>query len=195
MENINLKSELKELYTASSKVPSIIEIPTMNYIKLDGMGTPKDKEFQYAAETLYPIAYTLKFMVRQSLNLDFKVMPMEVLWRIDREKKKFFWTMMVMQPECITGELFETACKRVQEKFSPKLLDEARFEDLTEGICVQMMHRGAYEQMNDTLNKMLEYINQKGYTSERDTHDIYLNNVKKTRQENLKTIMRLRVYK
>ncbi len=195
MQKIDMKAQLKTIYSALSRRPTIIEVPEMNYLKIDGRGNPSQAEFQEAAQTLFPIAYTLKFMVREKLDIDFKVMPMEVIWNIDRENKEYFWTMMLMQPGYITNDLFITACHRVREKHNPKLLDKARFDSFSEGLCAQIMHKGSYENMNSTLEKMLMFINQEGYTSNRDTHDIYLNNVTKTKHENLKTIMRLKIWR
>ncbi len=192
MDKINIKKELINLYNASAKSPSIVEVPKMAFLKIDGVGSPKEKGFQDAASTLYPIAYTLKFMVREVNNIDYGVLPMEILWKINRENKgDFKWTMMLMQPEYITRELYERACDIVGVKFDLPLLTSVRFESYTEGLCAQMMHKGHYTQMNNTLEKMLTFIKEQGYTSERDTHDIYLNDVRKTKTENLKTIMRL----
>ncbi len=195
MQKIDMKAQLKTIYSTSARRPTIIEVPEMNYLKIDGSGNPSQTEFQKAAQTLFPIAYTLKFMVREKLDMDFKVMPMEVIWNIDRGNKEYFWTMMLMQPDCITADLFITACHWVKEKHNPKLLDKVRFESLCEGLCAQIMHKGSYQEMNSTLEKMLLFINQEGYTSNRDTHDIYLNNVTKTKQENLKAIMRLKIWR
>ncbi len=195
MQKIDLKAQLKTIYSASSRRPAIVEVPEMNYLKIDGRGNPSQTEFQEAAQTLFPVAYTLKFMVREKLDIDFKVMPMEVIWNIDRENKEYYWTMMLMQPGCITNDLFITACHLVKQKHNPKSLDKVGFESLSEGLCAQIVHKGSYENMNSTLEKMLMFINQEGYKSNRDTHDIYLNNVTKTKQENLKTIMRLKIWR
>lgn len=194
MEKINLKKELNNLYNASSKSPSFVEVPEMLFLKIDGSGSPEEIGFQKAAETLYPIAYTLKFMVRSALNVDYGVLPMEVLWNVNREKTGGFkWTMMLMQPHYITKKLFEMARDKANNKYDLPLLDKVRFESFKEALCVQMMHKGAYENMNHTLKYMLDFIAEQGYASKQDTHDIYLNDIRKTKPENLKTIMRLPV--
>lgn len=194
MVKIDFKKELKDLYNASTKIPSIIEVPRLQYIKIDGHGLPTEEGFQNAAGTLYPIAYTIKFLVREIHEIDYGVLPMEVIWHVNREKKgDFHWTMMLMQPQFITNEIFEQACDKVRSKFDIPLMNEVRFESDEEGVCVQVLHKGDYKQMNNTLDIMLEYITGKGYISGRDTHDIYLNDIRKTKTENLKTIMRLSV--
>jgi hypothetical protein len=194
MDKIDFKKELKSLYNASAKAPSLVEVPEMNYLMVSGKGTPSDQDFEDAANTIYPLAYTLKFMVRETLNIDYGVMPMELVWEVNREKKgDFHFTMMIMQPQYITKDLFESAYEKVRNKFNPPLLEKVRFEGLSEGLCIQMMHKGDYNKMNTTLEKMLQFVSEQGYTSNRDTHDIYLNNALKTKKENLKTIMRLMV--
>jgi len=196
MEKINFKKELSNLYSASVKKPELIKVPKMNFLMVEGFGTPRENEFQNAAKTLYPLAYTLKFMIREIKDIDYGVLPMEVIWTLNRKKKgDFKWVMMLMQPKYITQKLYEEAYERVKIKFDPPLIKKVRFESFDEGLCVQVMHKGAYEKMNDTLENMLTFIKEHGYTSERDTHDIYLNDVRKTRPENLKTIMRLPVKK
>lgn len=168
----------------------------MYYLKFDGEGSPKEQGLQDAANTLYPIAYTLKFMVRKACDIDYGVMPMEVQWHVNREKKgNFTWTMMLMQPKYITKDLYEEACEKVRVKYDLPFLHQVRYEKVAGGLSVQMKHQGDYNLMNNTLDKMLTFVKEQGYTSERDTHDIYLNNVLKTKTENLKTIMRLQVKK
>lgn len=196
MDKINFKKDLGYLYNASSRTPSIVQVPEMYYLKIEGEGSPEGQGFQHAAGTLYPIAYTLKYMIRENLNIDFGVMPMEVQWNVNRERKgEFTWTMMLMQPHYIAKKLFEEACDRVAVKYNVPYLSKVRYENLAEGLCVQMMHKGDYNLMNHTLEIMIDYIKEQGYTSSRDTHDIYLNNVLKTKTENLKTIMRLPIFK
>jgi hypothetical protein len=81
--------------------------------------------------------------------VDYHVMPMEVQWRVNREAKEFNWTMMLMQPEYVTTELVEEARQKVLDKVEPSLLEQVRFESVTEGMCVQFLHVGAYEGMDD----------------------------------------------
>ena len=196
MEKINFKKELKNLYSASTKKPVIVKVPKMNFLMVEGFGNPMENEFQDAAKTLYPLAYTLKFMIRKIKNIDYGVLPMEVCWTLNRKNKNDFkWIMMLMQPKYVIQKLYEEAYERVKIKFDPPLIKKVRFESFDEGLCVQVMHKGAYEKMNDTLEDMLSFIKSQGLTSERDTHDIYLNDVRKTKPENLKTIMRLPVKK
>ena len=129
-------------------------------------------------------------MVREQQGIDYRVMPMEVRWFVNREKKQFKWTMMLMQPEMVTDELYAEALERVKAKAVPPSLAKLRFESYHEGLCVQILHKGPYPKMDDTFEEMMAFIKAQGYTSERKSHDIYLNSILRTKPENLKTIIR-----
>ena len=192
MFKIDHRKTLSHFYYPSSKLPTILEVPPMNFLMVDGRGKPDGKQFPQAASVLYPLAYTLKWMVRLGNDIDFHVMPMEVLWKVDREKKEFAWTMMLMQPEYVTAELVAEARQKAQSKVEAALLEKVRFEAYAEGVCVQFLHAGPYEGMDAALEKMLIVASAQGYTVPvRNTHDIYLNDVRKTKPANLKTVMRL----
>jgi len=191
---IDHRKEMKEYYNPSKGKVTIIEVPALNYLSLMGKGHPNEPFFQEAAETLYPLAYTLKFMVRKSNLIDFHVMPMEVVWTLIRNQKtQFKWNMMLMQPEFITPDLITSAMKTVQEKFELPQLSNVQFTSIREGKCVQMLHCGPYDKMNDTLSIMKTFAEEKGFRIMPDTHDIYLNDVRKTRPENIKAIMRAKI--
>lgn len=194
MLKIDHRKTLKHLYHPSSKTPMIVNVPSMNFLMLDGRGKPTGSDFQKAPGALYPLAYVLKFMVRADCDIDFHVMPMEVCWRVNREKKEFAWTMMLMQPEQVTKELVEKARQKALPKVEATLLEQVRFESYAEGMCVQFLHTGPYEGMDDALEKMLTVAEAHGYVvPTRNSHDIYLNDVRKTKAENLKAVMRLPV--
>ena len=166
----------------------------MNFLMMDGRGKPSGGGFQEAASTLYPLAYTLKFMIRAACDIDYHVMPMEVRWRVNREKKEFAWTMMLMQPEYVTAQLVDEARQKVLPKVEAVLLERVRFESFAEGVCVQFLHIGPYEGMDAALDKMLAVAEVEGYVVPvRNAHDIYLNDARKTKPENLKSVMRLPV--
>ena len=194
MFKIDHRKTLKHLYRPSSKTPALVNVPSMNFLMVDGRRKPDGKQFPRAAGVLYPLAYTLKWMVRLESDIDFHVMPMEVVWKVNREKKEFAWTMMLMQPEYVTSELVAEARRKVKSKVEADWLEKVRFEQYTEGTCVQFLHIGPYEGMDATLDKMLAVATGQGYVAPvRNTHDIYLNDVRKTNPPNLKAIMRLTV--
>ncbi|MBA3073676.1 MAG: hypothetical protein FP831_08780 [Anaerolineae bacterium] len=196
MIKIDHRKTLKHLYHPSSNSPSIVDVPAMNYLMVDGQGKPDGLQFQQAAGVLYPLAYTLKWMVRLASDIDYHVMPMEVLWVVNREKKEFFFTMMLMQPEYVTVDLVAHARLKVQNKVDAQQLANVRFDSHADGICVQYLHVGAYEKMNASGKLMEDYAEQQGYAIPvHCSHDIYLNDVRKTKPENLKSIMRYQAVK
>jgi len=153
-------------------------------------------QFQLAAQVLYPLAYTLKWMVGLVSDIDFHVMPMEVLWKVNREKNEFSFTMMLMQPEYITAEMVAEARVKVQSKVDADQIAKVRFEPNIEGTCVQFIHIGAYEGMDASGKVMEAFAEENGYNIPvHCSHDIYLNDVRKTRPENLQSIMRYQVVK
>lgn len=194
MFKIDHRKVLKHLYHPSHKTPVLVDVPPMNFLMLDGYGRPSGKCFQQAAGTLYPLAYALKFMTRAACDVDYHVMPLEVRWMVNREKKEFAWTMMLMQPEYITIERVAEAREKVQAKVDEAWLDQMRFESFVEGLCVQFLHIGPYENMDTALERMLAFADVQGYiVPARNAHDIYLNDVRKTKSGNLKSVMRLSV--
>jgi hypothetical protein len=194
MLKIDHRHTLKHLYHPSSKTPIILDVPEMNFLMLDGRGKPDGEQFPQAASVLFPLAYSLKWMVRLGSDIDFHVMPMEVLWKVNRQKKEFSWTMMLMQPEYVTPELVAAACQKLQSKVDGDLLAQVRFEQFSEGMCVQFTHIGPYEGMDASADRMESFANEHGYRIPlRNSHDIYLNDVRKTGPVNLKTVIRLPV--
>jgi hypothetical protein len=194
MLKIDHRKTLKHLYSPSRTAPTLVEVPPMNFLMLDGRGKPSGREFQQAASTLYPLAYTIKFMVRAACGVDYHVMPMEVRWRVNRQKRDFAWTMMLMQPEYVSLEFVEEARQKVIPKVEAGMPERVHFELFAEGLCVQLRHVGPYEGMDAALDRMITAAGQQGYTAaSRDAHDIYLNDVRKTKPENLQAVMRLPV--
>jgi hypothetical protein len=196
MQKIDHRKTLKHLYHPSSARPSVVDVPSMNFLMIDGRGKPDGSGFQQAAQALFPLAYMLKFkVVRPRLDVDFHVMPMEVRWNVDRQAKSFAWTMMLMQPDFVSRDMFLEAADRLRvEQEPPAQLAAVRFEKFTEGLCVQLMHTGPYPGMDANLDKMIAFAEANGYAiPERKVHDIYLNDVRKTKPENLKAVMRLPV--
>jgi hypothetical protein len=194
MLKIDHRKTLKHLYNPSRKKPVLVDVPPLKFLTLDGRGKPDGLEFQQAASTLFPLAYTLKFMLRSACNVDFHVMPMEVRWRVNREKKDFAWTMMLMQPEYVTPEWVAKARQQVSHKVDTAMLDQVRFVTFAEGMCVQFLHVGPYTGMDSALESMCTVAERERYTiPARNAHDIYLNDVRKTKPENLKAVMRLQI--
>lgn len=135
MDKIDLKKELKNLYNPSSKEVSFVDVPDMNFLMIDGEGSPKSKQYMDAIQTLYPLAYTLKFMVKKTKGVDYGVMPLESLWWMNdmtrfsvERKEEWKWTAMIMQPNYVTAEDVEAAIAVVREKKGLVALEKLRFE-------------------------------------------------------------------
>lgn len=197
MKVIELSDDLKTLYSSTKKQPFIVDVPKLNFLMFDGKGHPAEKDFQLACEALFTISYLIKFEVaRKKLNVDYKVSPMEIIWNLEKYKDKisYSWTMMIMQPDIIKEEMIEDAIQISILKQKNIEHDRLYFKESDECKCVQAFHLGEYNKMNDTLEKMILLAKNNSLDYEQYTHDIYLNDSRKTRTENLKTIMRIKVY-
>jgi hypothetical protein len=200
---IDLKKEWKHLYNPSNKEPVIVDVPSMNFLMLDGHGDPNTSQtFQDAMSTLYPLAYGLKFAVKKTQEIDYKVMPPEGLWWVpdmaefspDR-KDDWLWTLMIMQPVYVTSQLVEEIRAQVVKKKNPPLIDEVRFEPYYEGAAVQLMHIGPYADEAPNITRMHAFAKEHGYQLTGKHHEIYLSDVNRTAPERLKTILRQPIQK
>jgi len=197
MEKIDLKKELKQLYNPSTKEVTIINVPDMNFLMVDGEGAPASPEYVASLEALYPVAYALKFKVKKDKGIDYGVMPLEGLWwmedmakfSVDR-KDEWKWTNMIMQPKYVTEADFKTAIQQVRKKKSPTALDKVRFECYHEGKAAQIMHLGPYSTEGFNVQKIHEAIKAAGYQLSGKHHEIYLGDPRRTAPEKLKTVLR-----
>ena len=199
MKKINFKKELKHLYNVSPKEVVEVDVPAMNFLMIDGKGDPNTaKEYQDAIEALYPVSYTLKFMIKKGEKaIDYGVMPLEGLWWVDdmsrftiEDKSDWKWTSMIMQPEYVTKDLFQEALKQVEKKKNPPALSKIRFEEYNEGKSAQIMHIGSFAEEGLTAEKIHNFIKEKGYELRGKHHEIYLSDFRKVAPEKMKTIIR-----
>lgn len=201
MIKIDYKKELKELYQAKVDKPVVVNVPSMNFLMIDGKGDPNtSQEYIDAIETLYPVAYTIKFMCKKELQKDFGVMPLEGLWWAEdmssfstTDKSDWLWTAMIMQPEVVTKDVYDRALKQVAEKKNPKSLSKLRFEAYNEGRSAQVMYVGSYADEGPTIQKLHEFITKQGGKLDENNkhhHEIYLGDPRRTEPSKLKTIIR-----
>ena len=198
MEKINYKKKLQHLYKPSVKEVEIVEVPQMNYLMIDGDGGPNHPTFQNAIEVLFPLSYTLKFMIKKSdIGIDYGVLPLEGLWWADdmssfiKDKKDDWkWTLMIMQPELITNEMAVEAVNQVRVKKNPTSLPLVRFESINEGKIAQIMHIGPFSEEGPTVQKLHSFIEDSGKKIIGKHHEVYLSDIRRAAPEKWKTIIR-----
>lgn len=201
----DFKKEYKELYQPKSK-PQIVEVPLMNYIAVRGTGDPNEDDgaYQQAISVLYAVAYTLKMSYKTDYKIagffEYVVPPLEGFWWQDdvdgvnyADKSGFHWISVIRLPDFVTKSDFDWAVETAAKK---KKLDcsSAEFLTIEEGLCVQMMHVGSYDDEPASVALMDDYLTENGYvndlTAERLHHEIYLSDPRKTAPEKRKTVLR-----
>ncbi len=201
MDKVDYKKELKQFYAAKVGKPVVVQVPKMNFIMIDGKGDPNTSQ-QYidAIQTLYPVAYTIKFTSKNKYGKDFGVMPLEGLWWTENmadfstdDKSNWLWTAMIMQPNDVSEELYKQAVEQVRLKQAPKAIDKIRFESYDEGRAAQVLHVGPYADEGPTIQHLHQFIREQGGVLEESNkhhHEIYLGDPRRTAPEKLKTIIR-----
>lgn len=207
MEKLDYKKEYKDLYQPK-KVPSIIEVPEMVFITVEGEGNPNTcPEYKTALEILYGLSFTIKMSKMNNMQpegyFEYTVPPLEGLWYCDgvsfdginvRDKDKFKWVSMIRQPEFVTEEVFLWAKETLCEKKSGIDLSGARLIKYKEGLCVQIMHVGSYDNEGESILKMKAFAEENGYredfSDKRLHHEIYLSDPRRCAAERLKTVIR-----
>ena len=201
----DFKKEYKEFYMPASK-PSIVTVPPMNYIAVRGEGDPnaEDGAYKQAIGLLYGIAFTIKMSKMGDHRIegyfDYVVPPLEGFWLqegvqgIDyAHKERFQWISVIRLPDFVTKDDFDWAVADAERK---KKMDFSKAEFLTydEGLCVQCMHIGSYDDEPNTVEQMHRFMEEQGYTlditDQRLHHEIYLSDVRKVAPEKLKTVIR-----
>jgi len=208
MKTLNLKKDLKYLYAPSAKKVEILNVPRLQFAMIDG-GIEKGSEpgkspsFAEATQALYSISYTLKFMLkkRKTNAIDYPVMALEGLWWVEdgafdiTVKDNWFYTLMILQPDVITKDIFAEGMEQVRKKKgeSPSL-SNVRLADFEEGLCLQTMHIGPYATEPATVERMRAFASENGYQDSVGSggkhHEIYLGDPRKADPAKLKTILR-----
>ena len=199
------KKEYREYYMPP-KTPTIISVPSMNYIAVRGQGDPNIEggEYKQSIDLLYGIAFTIKMSKKSSKQIegyfDYVVPPLEGFWGqegiqgIDySQKENFKWISLIRVPDFVSKNDFDWA---IEEATSKKKTDFSKVEFLTydEGLCVQCMHIGSYDDEPATVQLMHEYMEQEGHsldiTENRFHHEIYLSDARRVAPDKLKTVIR-----
>ena len=195
----------KEYYLPKSK-PEVVDIKEFKFIQLSGEGNPNSEGFSEAIGVLYSLAYAIKMMPRNGIDIDgyydYVVYPLEGLWDLKEEargkevldKDKLVYTLMIRQPDFVTEEVFNKAMEIVKKKKPHRLLDNVNFESREEGKCVQMMHIGAFDDEAMTFEVMKKFCNDNNLEIKTLVHrEIYISDFRKTATDKLKTVLRYRV--
>lgn len=208
---LDYKKEFKDLYMPKNE-PMLVDVPEMNFIMVDGKGDPNDEggEYQSAVEILYALSYAIKMSKKGSYNIEgyfeYVVPPLEGLWWVENDdmdftkKNKFEWTSMIRQPEFVTKEVFEWSCSEVLRKKTNIDVSKARLQSFKEGLCVQIMHIGSYDDEPKTVEKLDKYVEDNNLINAISTineqgiikrhHEIYMSDPRKTSLDKLKTVIR-----
>lgn len=203
MEKLDLRKQFKALYTPSAKAASLVDVPPFRFAMLDGVIEPEDAPgtspaFQEALQALYGISYTLKFMSKQHKDqpVDYSVMALEALWWVEgiefdiTRPGGWQWTAMIMQPPHITDQMFDDALTQLRRKKPSPSIERLRLETFHEGLCLQIMHIGPYATEPESLNKILAFAQEHGYTYRGKHHEIYLGDPRRADPAKLKTVLR-----
>ncbi|MDO4816120.1 MAG: GyrI-like domain-containing protein [Bacillota bacterium] len=201
----DFKKEYKEFYMPKNK-PEIVNVPKVNYIAVRGKGNPNEEggAYQQAISVLYAVAYTLKMSYKTDYKIEgffeYVVPPLEGFWWQDdvdgvdySNKDSFNWISVIRLPDFITKNDFEWAVETAANK---KKIDcsKAEFLSIDEGLCVQIMHNGPYDDEPTTVEIMNRFIEENGYendfSEDRIHHEIYLSDARKVIPEKWKTVIR-----
>lgn len=198
----DFKQAYKDLYQPKT-TPSIIDVPKMTFIAIEGRGDPNtSKEYASAVETLYGLSYAIKMSNKETL--EYVVPPLEGLWNVDddfwgsgasiADKSKFTWTMLIRQPEFVTDNIYDSAQAKLAKKKPAIDTSKAKLIILTEGLCVQVLHIGSYDEEPATIVSLERFATENGYVIDinenRLHHEIYLSDPRKVVSQKLKTILR-----
>lgn len=198
MDKLDFKKSMKELYQPSSREFALVDVPEMQFVKVDGEGDPNTTPaYRNAVEWLYAVSYAMKFAAKAALGKDYIVPPLEGLWWagdpsafVTRKKDEWRWTMMIMVPDFVDHSMFDAAVAKSAKKLGdpPSSL---RLESYVEGVSLQALYVGSYEHEGPVLARLYEEIMPVGgYEHNGLHHEIYLSDPRKTEPAKLKTILR-----
>ncbi len=203
MEKIDPKKLYKSAYNPQKQY-EIIEIPTLQFLSIKGQGNPNNSnDYAECVGALFSLSYGLKFQSKKKYQKDYVVGPLEGLWWADdmndfitRNKEKWKWEMLIWQPDWINKDDFNLILEQTKNKKPNPKLNEVELKTIDEGLCVQILHIGSYDDEAPVLAKMHdEFIPQNGFKMRGLHHEIYISDPRKCAPEKLKTILRQPVLK
>ncbi len=199
MDNYDIKKERRDLYAARSGRFDVVDVPPLSFLMADGHGDPNTSaDYAEVVEALYTLSYAVRAVARDMVARTHTVGPLEGLWSADDpqvfvagDKSEWDWTLMIVQPGWITTSIVDSAVERVLRAKSLPALAKVRFDEFTEGPCVQTLHVGPYDDEAPTIARLHdEFIASRGWALRGRHHEIYLSDARKTDPVRLRTILR-----
>ena len=199
----------KDIYLPKNK-PETIQIPEYKFFTIKGSGNPNDDYFSEYIRVLYSLSYAVKMSIKKGIEpkgyFDYTVYPLEGVWDINEEAKKKFdgkfdkndliFKLMIRQPDFVDEQFAMMILERTKQKKFNVLLDNVKFEKITDGVCVQMMHLGSYDNEPESFKQMEDFAQQQNLTRTSKVHrEIYISDARKVAPEILKTVLRFQVKK
>lgn len=198
METYDVKKDQRTLYAPRAGEITIVDVPEFSYLCVDGRGNPNTADaYRNAVEALYSVSYGVRFAAKRELARVHVVAPLEGLWWADdltafsaRAKDDWQWTMMIHQPDWITPDMVAAAIATAGAKKTLPALDLVRFERLAEGLSVQTLHVGSYDDEAPLIERMHEHATAHGHQLRGKHHEIYLSDPRRVEPAKLKTVLR-----
>jgi hypothetical protein len=200
VQTFDVKKARRDLYAPKPGGFATVDVPELGFLMVDGHGDPNTAQsYRDALASLYPLAYRLKFLSKGELDRDYTVMPLEALWWADdmaafterRDKSRWYWTMLMLVPDWLTADHVEAAREAVARKGGAPSLDAVRLERYAEGLAVQTLHVGPYDDEAPVLEELhSRVIPERALRMTGRHHEIYLSDPRRTPAERLKTILR-----
>ncbi|WP_160692514.1 GyrI-like domain-containing protein [Clostridium sp. C2-6-12] len=199
------KKQAKELYMPKEKV-QLLTVPEFNFFMIKGKGNPNHEQFSEAIGVLYSLSYAVKMMPKSGITpegyFEYTVFPLEGIWDMSEkgrqeatiDKNEFIYTIMIRQPDFVTKEIAEKAIEIVKKKKPHPLLEEVIFDKIEDGLCIQILHVGSYDDEPGSFAIMKKYCEENNLKRVFKNHrEIYITDARKTEKNKLKTILRYRV--
>lgn len=183
-------------YYKAKQTPSLQEFDAYDYLTIQGQSAPEDKLFTSAIETIYPVAYAVKFICKDREE-DFVVPKMEGQWWVEDNRPfeqvprhEWHWRLLIRMPGFVDKITFEMAISNLKTKGKPIRLEDVKFEQINEGKCIQMLHIGSYEEEQETIRQIFQKMREENLQMNGYHHEIYLSDPMRTPAWKLKTIIR-----
>jgi hypothetical protein len=199
------KKQAKELYMPKENV-EILNVPEFKFFMIKGQGNPNEKQFSEAIGVLYSLSYAVKMMPKSGITpegyFEYTVFPLEGIWDMTEkgkqegiiDKDEFVYTIMIRQPDFVTKEIAEKAIEIVKKKKPHPLLEDVIFDTIEDGLCIQMLHIGSFDDEPQSFELMKKYCEGNNLERASQNHrEIYITDARKTEKDKLKTVLRYKI--